>query len=55
MEKKIPVQMTVAQLIQKLKEMPQDSLVWHEGCDCWGRADNVELQEDGCILITRNN
>ena len=48
-------QITVAELIEKLKSMPQDSPVWHEGCDCWGCADDVELQNDGCVLITRNN
>lgn len=48
-------QLTVSELIEKLKQMPQDAPVWHEGCDCYGCADNVTLEEDGTVLITRNN
>jgi len=48
-------QLTVKQLIKKLKGMPQDAPVWHEGCDCYGCADDVKLEEDGTVLITRNN
>lgn len=50
-----PGQLTVGELIEKLKLMPQDAPVWHEGCDCFGCADNVLLEKDGTILITRNN
>lgn len=54
-------QLTVAQLIKKLKAMPQDALVWHEGCDCLGKADDVKfeysdlVQETGYVLISRIN
>lgn len=47
-------QLTVAELIELLKECPADALVWHEGCDCWGAADRVEYDEsDNSILIGR--
>ena len=48
-------QLTVSQLIEKLKKMPEDAPVWHEGCDCYGCADGVRLEEDGTVMITRNN
>jgi len=49
-------QLTVAELIEKLKEVPQDALVWHEGCDCYGAADRVEYdQSDNSIIIGRCN
>ncbi len=55
MSEDYPQQLTVAQLIALLKEMPQDALVIHEGCDCIGIADSVELDEDGDVCITRCN
>ena len=48
-------QLTVAQLIEELKKMPQDAPVMHEGCDCWGVANGVNLEKDGTVLITRIN
>lgn len=48
--------LTVAELIALLQTMPQDAEVWHEGCDCWGKANGVELQPgDESVLITRSN
>ena len=49
-------QMTVAELIAELQKQPQDALVWHEGCDCYGAANGVEIDKhDGSVLITRCN
>ena len=49
-------QLTVKELIVLLKQMPQDALVFHEGCDCTGSADNVEYEaSDHSVLITRSN
>jgi len=48
-------QLTVAQLIKLLERMPKDARVWHEGCDCLGAADGVELDDDGTVLISRCN
>ena len=47
-------QMTVAELIEELKKMPQDALVWHMGCDCIGAANSVNF-EDGAVMIGRCN
>ena len=47
-------QLTVEELIDILKEMPKDAVVWHEGCDCYGAGNGVEYDEkDNSILITR--
>ena len=35
--------MTVAELIEKLKEQPQDLDVLADGCDCYGEATDVRL------------
>jgi hypothetical protein len=49
-------QLTVAELIELLKLCPQDAKVWHEGCDCYGKADRVEYDDsDGSIVIGRCN
>jgi hypothetical protein len=49
-------QLTVSKLIALLQSMPQDALVWTEGCDCYGAADGVKLSDtDGTVLITRCN
>jgi hypothetical protein len=49
-------QLTVAELIDLLKQQPQEALVWHEGCDCYGAADRVKYDEtDGSVLIGRCN
>ena len=47
--------LTVAELIEELKKMPQDAFVFHEGCDCLGSAYKVLLEPDGTVLITRSN
>lgn len=48
-------QLTVAKLIKQLRNMPQDTLVWHEGCDEeWGASSGVRIDE-GMVLITRCN
>jgi hypothetical protein len=47
--------LTVSELIELLRSMPQDAEVWHQGCDCQGTADGVKLQDDGTVLITRSN
>lgn len=49
------VTLTVAELIEALKAMPQDALVYHEGCDCYGNASAVHLESDGTVLIERSN
>jgi len=47
-------QLTVKELIELLQKMPQDALVWHEGCDCFGKADGVVYRESrNSVLITR--
>jgi len=48
-------QLTVAELIEELKKMPPGAYVWHEGCDCFGAAGHVEVDEEGSVLITRVN
>jgi len=45
-------QLTVAELIQLLQDMPQGALVHTEGCDCYGEADGVH-EEGDYVLITR--
>jgi hypothetical protein len=51
---------TVADLIEKLSEFPQDQQVYTEGCDCWGWATDPIAQNDGphgerpIVLITRS-
>lgn len=45
-------ELTVAELIAKLSEMPPDAKVQTEGCDCYGPAAGVQI-EDGFVLITR--
>lgn len=48
--------LNVAELIDLLKKQPQDALVWHEGCDCYGTAVGVEYEsKDNSVLITRSN
>ena len=49
-------QMTVAELIAELQKQPQDALVWHEGCDCYGAAHGVEYDaSDNTVMIGRCN
>ena len=47
-------QLTNGELIELLQTLPKDALVWHEGCDCYGKADRVEYDDsDNTILIGR--
>jgi hypothetical protein len=50
-------QVTVAQLIEILKQMSPDALVQAEGCDCYGECTGAEVITGGpCkgeVLITR--
>lgn len=49
-------QLTVAELIAKLQEHPQDAVVWHEGCDCYGAVCTVTYDaSDNSVLIMRCN
>jgi len=57
---KVENQLTVSELIKKLKNMPQDMFVCIEGCDCEGFAINVSIQpnydcdnDDKYVLIER--
>jgi hypothetical protein len=43
----------VCDLIEKLKEMPQEAFVITEGCDCYGTSLGVELNDEGIVEITR--
>lgn len=45
-------QLTVAQLIEKLQEKPQDAYIEIEGCDCIGPAGDVTMI-NGIIRIER--
>lgn len=46
--------LTVAQLIELLHKMPQDTVVMIEGCDCYGFAGGVVLDENtGTVDIIR--
>ncbi len=49
--------MTVKELIEALQKLPPDLVVWHEGCDCYGEADKVEIRLEGekkpWCMITR--
>lgn len=47
-------QLTVAELMTLLSTCPKDAVVFTEGCDCWGDAFGVEIQNGGTsVLITR--
>lgn len=49
-------QITVGELAALLKDLPQDALVWHEGCDCFGAANGVEYNaKDNTVMIGRCN
>lgn len=48
-------QLTVAELVELLMKEPQDALVWHEGCDCYGAANGVTYdKDDNSVLIGRS-
>lgn len=49
-------QITVAELVEKLQQIPRDALVWHEGCDCYGAASTVTYdKDDNSVMIGRCN
>jgi hypothetical protein len=49
-------QITVAQLIELLKQQPPDAKVWHEDEYGRGMADGVEYdQSEHSVTITRSN
>ena len=55
-EEALARQITVAQLIELLKQQPPDAKVWHEGCDCWGMTVRAEYDaDDNTVLITGSN
>lgn len=43
---------TVAELIEVLKSLPQDLPVYADGCDCIGKAKGAEV-EDYYVLVHR--
>jgi hypothetical protein len=46
--------LTVTELIERLRRMPQSAEVITEGCDCYGDAVDVEFDEsDNTVLIRR--
>lgn len=48
--------LTVAELVKILLTLPQDVLVWSEGCDCFGQIDGAVYEEsDNTVVITRSN
>lgn len=50
--------LTVGELIEQLEKYPRDMVVYHEGCDCYGSANGVELcnsKDERYVLITRSN
>jgi hypothetical protein len=45
---------TVKELIKQLQEMPQDALVYSEGCDCVGPATGAAYDDsDNSVIIER--
>jgi hypothetical protein len=44
---------TVAEMIAILQRLPQDALVYSEGCDCTGKANGAEFDGENCVEITR--
>ena len=47
-------QLTVAELIELLKQQPQDALVWHKINNDYDAANRVEYDEkDNTVLIDR--
>lgn len=46
---------TVGELIEALKKIDKDTLVYTEGCDCTGNVVDISLEEDGSLLICRDD
>lgn len=44
-------QLTVKQLIEILSKLPQDAIVWTEGCDCYGIASDALIQDDHVMIF----
>lgn len=41
---KLNKHMTVGELVEMLKALPQDVLVYTEGCDCYGPSDGIRYE-----------
>lgn len=53
---KLDHQITVAELIEQLKQYDPKALVQTEGCDCIGPCDGTELDDrSGQIILLRND
>lgn len=49
-------QMTVGQLREKLSTVPDDYVIYSEGCDCLGPSDDIEVHDDDrSVTINRND
>ncbi len=46
---------TVKELIKELKKFDEDAFVYTEGCDCTGNVIGVAVEEDGTVLIGRDD
>lgn len=46
--------MNVAELIELLKQVPPDSNVETEGCDCYGPANGILIDSQGDVTIVRD-
>ena len=45
-------QLIVSELIELLKECPQDAKVYIDGADCWGRVEKIDYyKDDNEVLI----
>lgn len=46
---------TVRELIQALKKLPQDMETFVQGCDCVGECSGAKyVPDDRCVLVTRH-
>ena len=46
---------TVGELIEELLKVDQSAYVFTEGCDCIGNVVGVTVEEDGTVLINRDD
>ena len=44
---------TVAELIKQLQALPQDSIVFSEGCDCVDKAGGAKVYDVGEVIVFR--
>lgn len=47
--------LTVKALRAFLVDCPDEAIVWCEGCDCWGEAGAVVLDDEDAVLIKRHS